>query len=341
VNEHLVVPDERAGIELDEFLCLTFPLFNKGFIRSQVRAGRVLIDGTEAFPSQRLRRNQVISIDFDDDDLPLEPVAPVLRVPVLFENDDVLVVDKPSDLAVEPERWKREAATLSGAMLELAFERSGGRGADGRPAAGQLSFRPRLVHRLDKDTTGVLLVAKHIDVERSLREAFDAGRVTKSYLTLVEGEYDFGPGAPELIDRKIAPDRRKSGRMCIDPENGKPSQTRVEIVERFRGFTLLRCFPVTGRTHQIRVHLSGEGFPLLIDPTYGRRKQFLLSEVKRDYKLKRGATESPLMSRLTLHAESLEFPDLTSAGSIRVEAPLPKDFLRVLKQLRKVRPHKW
>ncbi len=347
MSEIYVVPDDRAGIELDEFLCLSLPQANKGFIRRQVSEGRVLVDGQPAHhASQRLRRDQVVMVEFDEEELPRAPVAPRIGLPILYEDEAVLVVDKPAGLAVEPERWQRENATIAGALLEVALERSGGSDEEGRPGEGILEFRPRLVHRLDKDTTGVLLVAKTLDAERLLRRAFDENLIHKSYLALVEGEFPPEP-AERLVDLPIAPDQRKSGRMRVDERDGKPSRTLVRVVERFRGFTLLACEPLTGRTHQIRVHLSELGFPLAVDPVYGRRRALLLSEIKRDFRKKAGRAETPLISRLTLHAREIEFPRADAASSldglasrerIRVEAALPKDFALALRQLAKVRP---
>ena len=126
--------------------------------------------------------------------------------------------------------------------------------------------------------------------------------------------------------------------MRVDREDGKPSQTRLSIAQRFRGYTPLACEPLTGRTHQIRVHLREIGFPLAIDPVYGRRKALSLSEIKDNYRKKRGAVESPLMERLSLHALSIEFPSCQDAGRrIRVESGTPRDLARLLKQLAKVR----
>ena len=327
-------------MELDEFLCLSFPLLNKGFLRRQVRDGRVLVDGNPAVPSQRLRMDQVLVVDFDEtEDLPEAPVAPTALIPVLYEDDHVLAVDKPSDLAVEPERWARSNASVSGALLALALARSGSEPGDPAEPGPGLEFRPRIVHRLDKDTSGVLLVAKSVEAERRLRAAFDAGEVAKLYFALVEGEHPLRDGESEEIDLPIGPDERKSGRMRVDRAAGKPSRTRIRVEQRFRGYTLLACRPLTGRTHQIRVHLREVGFPLAVDPAYGRRNALYLSEIKRGYRKKPGHVESPLIDRLTLHAREIDFPDPSATDRrIRVEAPMPRDLERALKQLGKVRP---
>jgi 23S rRNA pseudouridine1911/1915/1917 synthase len=327
-------------MELDEFLCLSFPLLNKGFLRRQVREGRITVDGNPAQPSQRLRMDQVLVIDFDEDEeTPEVPVAPRVEIDVLYEDDDVLAVDKPAQLASEPERWARGNATLAGALLELALSRSHLDPDDPSEPTNGLEFRPRLLHRLDKDTTGVVLVAKNIEAERALRLAFDGGLVRKTYLALVEGEYPLAADDAEIVDLPIGPDERKSGRMRVDRAGGKPSRTRISIAQRFRGYTLLACEPLTGRTHQIRVHLREIGFPLAVDPYYGRRKSLSLSEFKDNYRKKRGAVESPLIERLTLHALAIEFPSPTvrPGSRIRVESPIPRDLARVLKQMSKAR----
>src|SRR6187399_628927 len=122
---HIPIPPERTGMELDEFLCLYFPLLNKGFLRRQVREGRITVDGNPAVPSQRLRLDQVLVVDLDEaEEVPQAPVAPRVRIPVLYEDPFVLALDKPAGLAAEPERWLRGNATLSGAALEIALERS-------------------------------------------------------------------------------------------------------------------------------------------------------------------------------------------------------------------------
>ncbi|MHC4376854.1 MAG: RluA family pseudouridine synthase [Planctomycetota bacterium] len=350
-----VVPDEAAGSELDEYLCLLFPGVTKGALRRLVRDGQISLDGAEVHPSTRLRRHQVILCQFDPDALPRRKVAADLSgIGVLFESEEILAIQKPPAIAVEPERWAAEEPCLADAAR--ALEAHCAPGTDGLPV------RLRTLHRLDKGTSGVLLMAKHLEAERRLRGAFAEGRIAKRYLALVEGCPNLTDGERATIDKGLGPDPRKSGRMRIDAK-GKPSVTEYEIVERFHGFSLLACYPHTGRTHQIRVHLAAEGFPLLVDPVYGRRSEFLLSEVKRDYKLKPGRTERPLIDHLTLHAEAIAFPH-NEAGDTQnppefdafggaaqqpehrergdwteVRAPLPASLERVLKQLRKVRPH--
>jgi RluA family pseudouridine synthase len=318
VDHHLVVSGEQAGMELDEFLCAAFPSLSKGFLRRQVRGGLVLVDGVAAQPSRHLRADQVVSVEFDED-LPggQRQAPPAVQLAVLYEDEHVLAVDKPAGLGTEPDRWDEARPHLIGSLLA-------------RAGAGS---RPRLVHRLDRETSGVMLVAKSLEAERHLRSAFDAeGQIVKQYLALVDGEYV----GPALIDRAIGPDAKKSGRMRAD-EGGKPARTEVRVERRFRGFTLLACRPWTGRTHQIRVHLAASGYPLTVDAFYGHRKALALSEIKPGYRKKPGRAETPLIERLTLHSAALEFPAVGDTRRVRVEAPLPRDLERVLKQLARVR----
>ena len=340
-QHHLCVEPGQSGVELDELLCEAFPRLSKRHLRRHVREGRVLLDGAPARRSQRLRAGQVVSVEIDEDALQdAPPVEEIPPPPTLYEDGHVLVVDKPALLAVEGDRWDRTRPGLIAALLGPA------RDGEGPPASGPGSFRPRIVHRLDKGTSGAVLVARNVEAERALREAFDRGLVRKDYLALVEGEHPLGEGESEVIDRPLGPDTRRSGRVCVRASGGKPSRTRIRVEQRFRGFTLLQCEPLTGRTHQIRVHLADAGFPLVVDPLYGRRTSLLLSEIKRGYRPKPGRAERPLIARLSLHARSLRFPRVggpeldgpSAPEPIRVEAPLPGDFALTLKQLAKVRP---
>ena len=306
MTETIVVPFERAGLELDEFLCLHFPEFNKGFLRRAVRAG--------PDPARRHAR---------------EPfAAPARRPGADRRSRRPGAADRAGRAgggAADPLRGRgpargrqargaRGRAGALGARRGFLRGRAAGPGARAQPGAdgggeeaAPLELRLRAVHRLDKNTTGALVVAKHLEAERALRGAFEEDRVHKTYLALVEGEHPLGDGEEEEIDLALGPDEKRSGRMVVDPA-GKPARTRIAVEQRFRGFTWLVCRPLTGRTHQIRVHLSATGFPLAVDPVYGRRNELLLSNVKAGYRAKRGRPERPLISRLTLHAAAIELP---------------------------------
>ncbi len=330
VNYHLNVPEEQAGIVLDQFLVGAFPNFAKAQLRRVVRDGKVLLNGGPCTPSHRLRSNDVVSVlleDDDEDQLALAaPSGPEqVEIPILHEDEHVIAIDKPAHLACEPDRWNREKAHLIDSLNAQLAQRV-------------LTPSLRIVHRLDRDTSGVMLVAKTIEAERELRVAFDEHTIEKTYFALVEGDYALGEDEVDTIDLPLGPDARRSGIMVVR-EDGKAARTEVRLEKRFHGFSLLRCRPLTGRTHQIRVHLAARGFPLAVDPIYGRRKSLALSEFKAGYRKKPGRIESALIDRLSLHSSSIVFPLVGESGRVqRVEAPLPRDFCRVLKQLAKFRP---
>ncbi|MDE0896356.1 MAG: RluA family pseudouridine synthase, partial [Planctomycetota bacterium] len=362
VVEVMVVEAERSGMELDELLCLERPTLNKGFFRRNIRDGVITVDGAQILPNHRVSEGEVILLNFDDDTLfPRSLTAPGLKLDVVFENDDVLIANKPAGVASEPERWSPELGSVAGALLAYAL----GHEPSADDDEDSLEWRPRLLHRLDKDTSGVIAAAKNLDAERILRAAFEGAAKTgahdirKTYLALIEGEW---PYADEIVlDGAIGPEetlgkreRRRLGiltkakkrayRMAVLPDEkkeAKPARTRVTIEQRFRGFTLVRCMPETGRTHQIRVHLAHEGFPLAVDTLYGRRDDLKLSDIKARYRSKPGRPERSLIGRLTLHALEIDLPDPSDEGKrLVVQVPLPTDFQRITRQLAKVGPYK-
>jgi RluA family pseudouridine synthase len=332
VIQPYTVPPDQIGMELDEFLSRLYPGVHKRVLRQLVREGRANVGGQAVHPAYRLRENDVVLVDDEDEELveTVEPEPWNEPIEVLHEDAHVLAILKPSGLAVEPDRWDDSRPNLIAALQAVSDEREAS--GTGEP------FRPRLVHRLDRDTSGVMVVAKTVEAERELGAAFEEGRVSKRYLALVEGEHPLADGESEEIVLAIAADPRRTGQMCAR-KDGKQAITVVRVAQRFRGYTLVECEPRTGRTHQIRVHMAAKGFPLAVDPLYGRRKELLLSELKSGYRKKPGQVETPLIARLTLHAAQLEIPSLVEAGQVvRIEAPLPPDFARTLKQLSKVRP---
>jgi len=229
-----------------------------------------------------------------------------LKKAVLFEDDNFMVINKPPGISTLDDRTKDIN------MLSLAR---------------QLYPDIQVCHRLDKETSGALAFAKNKDAYGFLAMQFESRKVEKVYHALVWGSASF---EGEAIDKAI---HVKGNSVRIAAE-GKPSRTFVKTLEVFKYQSLVECRPVTGRTHQVRIHLADSGYPIVADETYGGRILFL-SEVKARYNLKKWEEEKPLMSRVALHALSLCFSPVEGGQTITVTAPLPKDFRAVLNQLRK------
>jgi RluA family pseudouridine synthase len=193
----------------------------------------------------------------------------------------------------------------------------------------------RLVHRLDKDTSGVLLLAKNRAAQRELTRQFMSRTIEKEYLALVAGEPTEDKGE---IDQPLA--RHPSTKqIAVAAKRGQAAVTQWEVVRRFNGMTLLKCRPLTGRMHQIRVHLKTIGLPLAVDPVYnppprGQEAGIFLSQFKRNFKRKEGEPERPLIARLSLHAERIEFTNL-KGRRISVSCPPARDFSTTINQLTK------
>jgi RluA family pseudouridine synthase len=239
------------------------------------------------------------------------------NIEILYTDDSILVVDKPSGWLTVPDRYDPDAAVI---VREL------------ETARGDLF----IVHRLDKDTSGVLLFAKTAEAHRVLSEAFETRTVSKTYHAIVRGSPTWEEEACEL---RLKPDGDRRHRTIVDAGSGKLSRTRFTVLERFRGsgFTaaLVEARPETGRTHQIRVHLAELGYPVLCDPLYGSPEPLLLSKIKGKW---RGDPfkERPLIARTALHAASIEFVHPATGQAMRLEAPEPKDLRAALSQLRKL-----
>lgn len=247
-----------------------------------------------------------------------------LKLEILWSNDDAVAVAKPAGLATIPGRAETDSV-----LERLARDL-------GLLDSGKHDPRLRVVHRLDKDTSGVMLFAKNIDAQRHLSHQFQNNAIAKEYLALVTGR---PPEREGQVDAPLARHPNSPQRMAIMRHGGRPALTLWKVEETFREHTLLRVFPKTGKTHQIRVHLESIGLPLAIDPLYhparpGRPAGIFLSRFKRGYSPTAGEEERPLIDRLTLHAEKLSFVD-RKGEPVVVTCPLPKDLRATLNQLRR------
>jgi 23S rRNA pseudouridine955/2504/2580 synthase len=246
------------------------------------------------------------------------------EIPVLLEDEHLLALTKPPGLLTSPDRYDPERTSL----MELLH-----RGiVEGKPWAKErgLSYLMN-AYRLDFETSGVLLLAKSKDVLVALANLFGSEKPQRVYAALVQGA-----PAQEVfeVNAKLAPYLARPGLMRVDERRGKRSQTLFKIRERFQGYTLLECQPLTGRMHQIRVHLRHVDLPIVGDRLY-RGRLLLLSNVKGGYRLKEGATERPLISSAALHAESLALAHPVTAAELKIRAAFPKDLEVALKYLRR------
>ncbi|HET7624189.1 MAG TPA: RluA family pseudouridine synthase [Verrucomicrobiae bacterium] len=244
------------------------------------------------------------------------------EIAVLFEDDSLLALDKPARLATSPERANPERPSLANLLHEAINA--------GKSWAKERGLNYLMnLYRLDAEASGVILFAKTKSVQTTLADLFGSEKPLKKYLALVRGV----PADDQFeINQKIAPHPVVAGMMRVDSRNGKRSRTLVQTRERFSNYALLECRPATDRPHQIRVHLSHIGLPVVGDSLYGGRPLFL-SRLKKNYQEKKDQPERPLMGRAALHAEQLEIPHPISGEPLHISAPWPKDLKAAVKYL--------
>lgn len=237
-----------------------------------------------------------------------------LKIEIVYEDDSLLIVNKPAEVLTIPDRFDTTKPNVIGLLSE------------------HYADKIWVVHRLDRETSGIICFAKTEEAHKNLSQQFFNRTVDKIYLALVDGKPN--PDA-NTIDAPIGPHPTLPGKMTVI-RTGKSSVTDYKVTEVFKAFSLVEANIRTGRTHQVRVHFKHIGHPLAVDPLYGKREAFFLSEVKyRKYQLGKDQEERPLMSRTTLHAYQLSLAHPVTGERMTFTNPLPKDFQAVLNQLRK------
>ena len=319
----LVVDDAHVGDRLDSFLARQLPALSRSSLRRTIDSGGVTVDGSRAKPSLRLRSGQRIHV---------EPPAPVVTGPqpeaipldLLYEDEALAAVNKPPGMVVHPSKG-HGSGTLA-AALRHHFERLSTVGG---------STRPGIVHRLDRDTSGVIIVAKTDEAHAKLAEQFAARTTEKEYRAIVCGVPDRDR---DVIRHAIGPHPREREKMAVrdDHPKSRDAETFYEVMERFDRFSLLRILPKTGRTHQIRVHLSSVGLPVLCDRLYGGRAGITREELTGKAERKSDAVDDsdPLLDRQALHAYRLRLVHPISGEPLELIAPLRDDLQAVLTVLR-------
>ncbi len=315
----LTVEARAHGWRLDHYLARLFPAFSRALLQRAIADGGVLLNGLPAKSSRRLHINDRLSVRLPDE--PDSSVTPEdVALDILYEDDSLVVINKPAGMIVHPGRG-HHTGTLAGA-LQFHFDQLS-------DVAGKL--RPGIVHRLDRDTSGVILVARDNQVHHRLSRQFERREVRKEYRAIVQGELQLDA---DHIETHVRVDPRKRERMIVCPPEGKSrnASTRYEVRERFNGFTWVALFPHTGRTHQLRVHMQHLGHPLVADRMYRGGTSLTRADL-----CESEPAEPPLICRQALHAVRIKFTHPASGEPMEFEAPLPDDMQQTLAALRELR----
>ncbi len=302
------VPDSAAGRRFDAVLAELFPEYSRSRLSEWIKSGAALLDGHQARPRDSVRGGELVSLqvvlETQSHDAPED-----IPLSVLYQDADVIVLDKPAGLVVHPGAGN-PGGTLVNALLHFD------------PALAALP-RAGIVHRLDKDTSGVMVVARTLPAHTSLVAQLSERDVHRQYLAIVMGALVSGGSISAPIDRHP----RDRVRMAVR-EDGRDATTHYRLRERYRAHTALECRLETGRTHQIRVHMQHLKHPILGDPLYGGA-----------LKLPKGASDELVgvlrgFRRQALHAETLEFAHPVSGAPVRCTAPVPEDMQQLMRALR-------
>ena len=302
------IPPSLAGLRLDQALTELFPHFSRNRLQSWIRLGHALVDGFATTPKQKVRGGERLELRVESEvetncrgqDIPLD---------LLYEDEALLIVNKPAGLVVHPAAGHRDG-TLQNALLHYAPELAG------IPRSG-------IVHRIDKDTSGLLMVAKSLHVHKSLVDQLQERSIHREYLALVQGHLTAGGTVDEPIGRHPVDRKRFAVRL-----GGKDSVTHYRVAERFPGHTLLRVKLETGRTHQIRVHMGHIRHPLVGDAMYGGRLRLPVGADEVSAATLRG------FRRQALHAETLGLRHPVTGDYCEWRADLPEDMRQLLDALR-------
>lgn len=306
----LVVSDEDAGVRLDRFIAAQLPELSRTRVRSLIDEGRVRVNGVAVKPSHRVEPGETVAVEIPPSASPgVEPEA--IPLDVIYEDADVAIINKPANMIVHP-----GAGADAGTMVAALLHRFGG--TEGLSAVGG-PLRPGIVHRLDKGTSGVLVIARTDAAHRRLVDEFRNRQVEKTYVALLHGKTRVESGR---IEMPIARDLRRRSRMTARRREGREARTDWRVRLRLGGFTFVEAGLHTGRTHQIRVHFSATGTAVVGDALYGAPRQERI-----------GKDALPELGRNFLHASRIAFEHPRTGQRMEFRAPLPDALVDYLKEV--------
>ena len=304
------IPREFAGQRADVFLSGLLTELSRSSIKRHIEQGNILIDRKTFKPSKIISGGESLSVKIP----PPEPCGvegEEIDIEVIYEDSDIIVVNKPAGMVVHPGAGVK-SGTLVNALIHMCGDLSGIGG----------KMRPGIVHRLDKETSGVMVVAKNDQSHGSLSDQFKTRETKKEYTAIVSGEMKKNSG---VFSSPIGRSPSNRVKMTSFSKAGRDAETRWEVVERLRGATLVSAWPRTGRTHQIRVHFSENGFPVLADKVYGGKKS----------RPRNSGTSEALIKRHALHAKRLGFTHPVTQKRIEFSAEIPEDMVSTINFLRR------
>ncbi|WP_457983518.1 RluA family pseudouridine synthase [Bacillus paralicheniformis] len=299
----MTVHEEHKGERIDKYLTAVEADWSRTQVQQWIKEDRVLVNGNAVKANYKVQDGDAVSVHVPEPE-PLDVTAEPMDLDIYYEDQDVLVVNKPRGMVVHPAPGHLTGTLVNGLMAHCD-DLSGINGV----------MRPGIVHRIDKDTSGLLMVAKNDMAHESLVNQLVNKTVTRKYTALVHGVIPHDHGT---IDAPIGRDKKDRQSMTVTRENGKHAVTHFEVIERFDDFTVVECQLETGRTHQIRVHMKYIGFPLAGDPKYGPKKTV-------DF------------NGQVLHAGVLGFDHPRTGECVEFEAPLPDDMKNLLDKIRNKR----
>ncbi len=312
----LIVPDDLAGERLDIFCSRKVADRTRSYFTKLAAAGHISVDGKIAKPALKMKPGMKVEIEIVPPP-PLEAKPEDIPLTIVYEDDRILIIDKPPDMVVHPAAGNYEGTLVNAILYHL-----------GR-SPNLDSTRLGLVHRLDKDTSGLLVVAKDERALAYLQTKLKERAISRLYKALVWGNIEPQAGK---IDLPIGRSERDRKVMTVNPRHGRSAVTHYELIERFKFADFLRLKLETGRTHQIRVHLSHYGHPIIGDPTYGGRSKYLRRLTKNELSYATGILG--ILDRQALHAFQLELPHPDDERPMKFESKLPDDFMKALEYLR-------
>lgn len=299
-----IVDASSEGQRIDLFLTEHMEGQSRSYLQKLLKDGAVFVGEKVSKGNYKVRMGDQIRLELPDP-VELEVEARAMELDILYEDDDVILINKPKGMVVHPAAGHSDDTLVNGLMYHCQGNLSGINGV----------LRPGIVHRIDKDTTGVLVVCKNDTAHNSLAEQLKVHSITRRYRALVHGVIKATEGT---IDAPIGRNEKDRLKQAINEKNGKPAVTHYRVLERFKNYTYIECQLETGRTHQIRVHMSSKGHPLVGDELYGPAKCPFALEGQ------------------TLHAMVLGFEHPTTGEYVEFTAPLPEYFEKLLDKLRRM-----